>query len=107
MSYLDVADTLPGVCRSLLQAGIGLAFQSTLLLGLGLLAGWALRRRGPALASLIYRATLGGTLLGVLFSCLLGGFLSPLWCVSLPLPAPGSVRDARPVLLRGPAALAE
>src|SRR5689334_429545 len=61
-----VSEALPGLCRSLLQSGMGLVLQSTLLLGLGMLAGRALRRRGPALASLIYRVSLTGALPGAL-----------------------------------------
>jgi beta-lactamase regulating signal transducer with metallopeptidase domain len=102
-----VSEALPGLCRSLLQSGMGLVLQSTLLLGLGLLAGRALRRRGPALASLIYRVSLTGALIGALGSGVLGGFLPPRWRVSLPLLPPDSVHSARPAILRRPGALAE
>jgi beta-lactamase regulating signal transducer with metallopeptidase domain len=80
----DAGALLPELCRSLLQVGIGLTLQSTLLLGLGLLAGRALRRRGPALTSLIYQVSLAGTVLGALLSLGLGRHFPPLWSVSLP-----------------------
>jgi len=41
--------SLSSECRTALQIGLGIALQSTLLLGLGLLAGSLLRRRECAL----------------------------------------------------------
>jgi len=85
----------PALCRSIVQVGIGVALQSTLLLGLGLLAGRIWQRRGPALPALIYQVTLVAALLGGLLSVALGGRLQPFWRLSLP-PADGSsVRDPR------------
>ena len=74
----------PEVCRGVLQASLGVALQSTLLLGLGLVAGHIFRRRGPALCALVYQVSLVGTLLGALFSLSLGRHFEPLWNVSLP-----------------------
>src|SRR5436190_20461775 len=95
MTVHDTAASLPGLCRSILQVCIGLALQSTLLLGLGLLAGWTLRSRGPALASLIYRSSLLGTLLAVLVSLCLSRVRQPLWEVSLPPAADPVSQPAR------------
>jgi beta-lactamase regulating signal transducer with metallopeptidase domain len=75
---------LPELCRDALQVGLGLALQSTLLLGLGLLAARVLRARGPGLAALIYQVCLCGTVAGALLSVVVGGQFQPLWSVSLP-----------------------
>src|SRR5712692_8460026 len=74
----------PEICRSFLQAGIGVLIQATLLLVLGLAAGRLLSARGPALRSLIYRATLGAIALSVLFSLRLAGSIPARWSVTLP-----------------------
>jgi beta-lactamase regulating signal transducer with metallopeptidase domain len=100
------ASALPEICRGLLQAGLGLALQSTLLLGSGLLAGRALRRHGPALASLIYRVTLTGALLAALVSLCVGSAFQPLWRVSLPPAADTSLHRARPASLLETGAMA-
>src|SRR5262249_45215985 len=78
-------------CRLVVQIGIGLALQSTLLLALGLLAAGALRRHGPFLRSLIYQATLVSTLASSLTSAFLGGHFQPLWRIALP-PITGQAR---------------
>ena len=81
---------LPGGCRSLLQIGLGLALQSTLVLLAGLLAGQRLRRRGPAAAVMAYRATVVAALLGTLLALTIGGRFQPGWAIALP-PAQGPV----------------
>src|SRR5437870_4828278 len=75
---------LPVVCRSLLQIGIGLALQSTLLLAAGLLAGRWLRRLGPAASAFVYQATLVSLVLGALLAMPFGGRFAPLWAIALP-----------------------
>src|SRR5947209_18942032 len=84
ISLLALIGGLPAVCRNLLQMGIGLALQSTLLLGLRLLAGQRLRSRGPAVAALVYRTTLVSVVLSALLAMPIGGRLSPRWVVTLP-----------------------
>src|SRR5690242_1836407 len=84
IGLLALIGGLPAVCRNLLQVGIGLALQSTLLLGLGLLAGQRLRLRGPAAAALVYRTTLVSVVLSALLAMPIGGRLSPRWVVTLP-----------------------
>src|SRR5438105_2746379 len=86
IGHADLGAALPELCRRMLQIGIGLALQSTLLLGLALLVDRALRRRGPALRSFLYRAVLVATLVGGLASLIAGQHFQPLWSVSLPLP---------------------
>lgn len=88
-SWMEWAAPLVEGCRNVLQAGIGVLIQSTLLLALGLLAGKLLQRRGPVLQSLVYRMTLGAVVASMLLSVLLAGSFHLLWSVSLP-PAPGS-----------------
>jgi beta-lactamase regulating signal transducer with metallopeptidase domain len=94
MSGFGTVGSLFDLCRTILQGGLGVALQSTLLLGLGLLAGCLLRGRGPSLAAFIYRVTLIGTLSGALFSLLLGPHLQPPWSVSLPTVKPHPIRRA-------------
>src|SRR5438874_1813983 len=72
------------LCRSLVQIGLGLAMQSTLLLGGGLVAAQCLRRRGPAVGSLVYKATLVSVLLGALLAVPVGGQLAPWGAFVLP-----------------------
>ena len=64
----DIGLLLAESCRSLLEMGITLLLQSTLLLLVGLLAGRLLLRQGPAIQSLVYRATLVGVLVGATLS---------------------------------------
>ena len=90
--------SLSSECRTALQIGLGMALQSTLLLGLGLLAGSLLRHRGASLQSLLYQVTLFGTLSGATFSFVLGPHLQLPWSVSLPPVAP---RPARQTALDG------
>ena len=75
---------LPAACRNLLQIGIGLALQSTLLLAAGLLAARCLRRRGPLVAALVYRASLLATVLGTLLAVSVGGRWPARWTPGLP-----------------------
>jgi beta-lactamase regulating signal transducer with metallopeptidase domain len=84
IGLMSLTDGLPIVCRNLLQVGVGLALQSTLLLGVGLLAAWQLRRRGPAVSSFVYRATLVSLVLGALLAMPIGRRWAPLWVVALP-----------------------
>lgn len=79
-----LASFLPGACRNLLQAGMGLALQSTLMLLAGLLAGGRVRRRGPAAADLVYRATVVAAILGALLALSIGGRFQPRWTIALP-----------------------
>ncbi len=76
--------SLAEMCRSLLQTGIGLLLQFSLVLLLGLAAGALLRRRGPALQCLIYKAALAGALLCCLFSLSAGRRFTPDWGLKLP-----------------------
>jgi beta-lactamase regulating signal transducer with metallopeptidase domain len=71
-------------CRALVQVGLGLALQSTLLLLVGLLIGQLLRRYGPTLTALVYKVTVAGVISGALLSISLGGHLKPLWVLALP-----------------------
>src|SRR5713101_2726869 len=87
---------LPGACRNLLQAGMGLALQSTLVLLAGLVAGRRLRQRGPAAETLVYRATVLAATLGTLLALAVGGHFQPRWAIALP-PAGGTV-DRAPAL---------
>ena len=68
---------------TLLPAALGLLLQSTALLTLGLLALWLTRRRGPAVQTLIERATLVGVAL-TLLAVPLSGHVQPLWRVPVP-----------------------
>ncbi len=82
---------------ALLSAALGLLLQSTVLLLLGLLALWLARRRGPAVQSLVGRATLAGVALTLLLAAPLTGHVRPLWRVTLPVAASvgaGSLRSA-------------
>jgi beta-lactamase regulating signal transducer with metallopeptidase domain len=99
---------LPGIglslaepCRGLLEMGVALLLQSTLLLLMGFLAGGLLRRQGPAVQSLIYRATLVGVVGGALLAGALAPFVLPLWRISLPPPW-GEASVSRPAEAAGP-----
>jgi len=69
---------------ALLPAALGLLLQSTVLLLLGLFALGFVRRRGPAVQSLVGRATLAGVGLTLLLAAPLSGHVRPLWRVTLP-----------------------
>src|SRR2546427_5989510 len=90
---VHLAGFLPGACRDLLQIGMGLALQSTLVLLAGLLAGRSLRRRGPAAQALVYRATVLAAILGALLALAIGGRFQPRWTIALP-PAEGAANRA-------------
>jgi beta-lactamase regulating signal transducer with metallopeptidase domain len=77
---------LGGGCRIALEIGISVLIQSSLLLMVGLAAGDVLRRRGPVLQSLVFRATLAAVVLGALLSFCCAGSLPSLWSISLPAP---------------------
>ncbi len=82
---------------ALLPIALGLLLQSTVLLLVGLLALWLARRRGPAVQSLVGRATLAGVALTLLLAAPLTGHVRPLWRVTLPVAASvgaGSLRSA-------------
>src|SRR5690242_12886784 len=81
-------------CRNLLQVGMGLLLRSTLLLGLGLLAGRRVRRRGPGATVLVYRATVIAALLGPLAALPLAARFQPVWTIALPS-AQGAGRQAQ------------
>lgn len=78
---------LPEMARSALQLGLSVLIQSSLLIVVGLLSARVLRRRGPALQSAIYRATLASVALTVVLSICSPGSFTPLWRIALP-PAP-------------------
>jgi beta-lactamase regulating signal transducer with metallopeptidase domain len=80
----SLADPVLQGCRAVVQIGIGVALQSTLLLGLGFLLARRLGRHGPVLRSLIYQATLVSTLVSALISPFLGRHFQSLWSISLP-----------------------
>jgi beta-lactamase regulating signal transducer with metallopeptidase domain len=71
-------------CRTVLQVGLGILIQSTLLLLLGLGASGRLRRLGPAVQSLICRSTLAAVICAALLAPLLAEQIEPLWRLSLP-----------------------
>jgi beta-lactamase regulating signal transducer with metallopeptidase domain len=71
-------------CHDLLQVGVSLLLQSTFLIALGLLAARRLAHRGPSLASMIQRATLGAVVVSAVLTLLAPGSLRPFWRVSLP-----------------------
>jgi len=85
---------------TLLPIALGLLLQSTALLGLGLTALRLVRRRGPAVQSLIGRATLAGVGLTLLLAAPLTGHIRPLWHVTLPVasvsPTPNSREEPTP-----------
>ena len=62
---------------TLLPTALGLLLQSTALLVLGLLALRLARRRGPAVQSLVGRATLAGVALALLLAAPLAGHVQP------------------------------
>ena len=84
ISLVHLIADLPDLCRNLLQVGIGLVLQSTVVLLAGLLAGRRLRRRGPAAAALVYRATVLAAILGALLALAIGGRFQPRWAIALP-----------------------
>lgn len=92
---------LDDFCRRALPVALALLMQTTLLLSAGLLLGVLLRRRGPAVAALIQRATLAALVVSLAAS--LGGAsrLPTLWRVSLPSAprAAPALRTAPPVFL--------
>jgi len=88
---------------ALLSAALGLLLQSTVLLLLGLLALWLARRRGPAVQSLVGRATLAGVGLALLLAAPLTGHVRPLWRVTLPAAPPVGVGYLRPEKMAPPA----
>jgi beta-lactamase regulating signal transducer with metallopeptidase domain len=67
------------------KVGASVLMQTTLLIALALLAGWALRRRGPAVQSLIYRAAFAGVGVCTLAAPLTAKWSGPTWSLlSLP-----------------------
>lgn len=78
------------LCRTVVQTGLVLLLQTSLVLLLGLGLGWALRQRGPQAQSLVYRAALVAALLIVLLSPTLVPRHRALWQISLPSAAPVS-----------------
>lgn len=88
-------------CPRALPVALAALLQTTLLLSAGLLLGVLLRRRGPAVAALIQRATLAALVVSLAAS--LGGAsrLPTLWRVSLPSAsrAAPALRTAPPVSL--------
>jgi beta-lactamase regulating signal transducer with metallopeptidase domain len=93
---------LPVVCQEMLQAGIRLLIQSSLLLLLGLAAGYALRRSGPERQRHLYQTALVAVVVCGLFSLSQGGRLSLLSLPMLPsaqaldLPATNRPKTALP-----------
>ncbi len=68
---------------SLLPIALGLLLQSTTLLLLGLVAMRLAQRRGPAVQSLLGRATLAGVGLALLLAAPLTGHIRPIWIVKV------------------------
>lgn len=80
------------VCRQALQIGAGLWLQSTLLLAVGLGAGWLMRKRGPLFEVAVCKASLCAVLLGALLGAALAGRVRPIWRIALPaIQSPPSV----------------
>src|SRR6478609_4554753 len=77
-------------------AGLGVGLQSTLLLAVGLWAGFLLRRRGPAMRVLVYRATLAVVVVGALVSLGGSGRHSTVLRVGLPGAEDGGLYLGRP-----------
>src|ERR1051326_5862855 len=80
-------------CEGAVLTGISMAAQSTLLLAVGLLAGRAVRRRGPIWQALVYRTTLSSVIVGAICFIGLARHWQPLWRLSLPAassPAPST-----------------
>lgn len=77
---------------TLIPIALSLLLQSTALLLLGLLVLRLARRRGPAVQSLVGRATLTGVALALLLAAPLAGHVRPVWHVTLPVspPAPNN-----------------
>src|SRR5579871_2286902 len=71
-------------CQALLQAGIRVLIQSSLLLLAGLCAGRIVRRSGPARQQHVYQTTLGAVALCALVSLGLPGHLPALCVLTLP-----------------------
>ena len=76
---------------TLLPIALGLLLQSTALLLLGLVAMRLARRRGPAVQSLIGRATLAGVGLALVLAGPLAGHIKPVWRVAVGEPTPRQV----------------
>ena len=66
---------------TLFSIALGLLLQSTALLGLGLIVLRLARRHGPAVQSLLGRATLAGVALAMLLAGPLAGRVRPVWGV--------------------------
>src|SRR5207247_431287 len=86
IGLVHLMDGLPALCWNLLQVGLGLALQSTLVLGVGLLTGQRIRQRGPSVTAFVYRVTLVSLVLGALLAIPIGGRLAPGWIFTLPAP---------------------
>jgi beta-lactamase regulating signal transducer with metallopeptidase domain len=110
LSSLDLAE----MCRTILETGIGVLLQSTVILLIGGMAGALLRRHGPALQCALYKAALFGTLVCGLLSLCLGSRLPSRWSLALPAASrttaitwakPGQA-DTTTSAVSGPAAVA-
>src|SRR5438552_6061201 len=101
ISLVHLIADLPDLCRNLLQVGIGLVLQSTVVLLAGLLAGRRLRRRGPAAAALVYRATVLAAILGALLALAIGGRFQPRWAIALPPAEEAANRAPAPDIAAG------
>ena len=79
-------------------SGFGLTWlvQSSVLLTLGLLAGWLLRRSGPAIQSCVYRTTLVAVLICPFASAALSAAGFDALSLRLPSPATNTSLDAGP-----------
>ncbi len=76
---------------TLLPIAFGLLLQSTLLILLGLAAMRLARRHGPAIQSLLGRATLAGLALALLLAGPLAGHVKPVWRITAGGPTPRQV----------------
>jgi beta-lactamase regulating signal transducer with metallopeptidase domain len=84
MNLWGPASALPSLCQRGVQVGLDVLLQTTLLLVLGMLGAVAVRRRGPALQSLIYKTTLLGVLGSAVVTAALAGYARSRWTFWLP-----------------------
>ena len=84
------------VCRHALQFGAGLWVQSTVLLSVGLAAGWLMRKWGPLFEVAACKALFCAVLLSTLLTVALAGHIRPIWRIDLPAiqPAPSAAAYA-------------
>lgn len=72
------------LCHSIVQSGLVLLLQSSIILMLGLLLGALLHRHGPQAQLLAYRAALTTVALTGIASLLFSSHVQPIWRITLP-----------------------